>query len=262
MTLRVNRRRTTRDDYLSQLRESGISAQPGNVTRDSIMVDRPLSVDRLPGFSEGMVSVQDEAPQLAAELLQLQPGQYVLDVCAAPGGKTVHLLEACPGLKQVVALDISPERAALIRENLTRCGVEARIITADAAIDSTWWDGQPFDRILLDAPCTATGVVRRHPDIKLLRKPEDIAQSAAQQRRILQSVWTTLRAGGRLLYATCSVLREENEHNVDWFLRHQPDAREAPLPELGHTATTHGRQLLPGDRGMDGFFYACLTKSA
>jgi 16S rRNA (cytosine967-C5)-methyltransferase len=261
MTLRVDRRQTTRESYLAELRAAGISAHPGLAAPDALIVERPVPVDRLPGFAEGRVSVQDEAPQLAAELLDLQVGQRVLDVCAAPGGKTMHMLEACPGLAELVALDISAERAALIRENLDRGRSHAHIIVADAEADPAWWDGRAFDRILLDAPCTATGVIRRHPDIKLLRQPEDIAQASARQYRILQRIWPTLGTGGRLLYATCSVLREENEGNVARFLREHSDAREIPLPQLSDCAVAHGTQALPGDRGMDGFYYAALTKT-
>ena len=261
MTLRVDRRQATREAYLAELRETGIAAHPGLVSRDAIIIERPLPVERLPGFGEGRVSVQDEAPQLAAALMELAEGQRVLDVCAAPGGKTVHLLESCPDLAEVVALDISAERAALIRENLDRSRCAARVVVADAETAPTWWDGRPFDRILLDAPCTATGVIRRHPDIKLLRRPDDVAQAVIRQRRILQRVWPLLRGGGRLLYATCSVLREENEQNIAAFLRIQANAREIPLPGFGQRDITHGTQILPGDQGMDGFYYACLAKA-
>jgi 16S rRNA (cytosine967-C5)-methyltransferase len=261
MTLRVNRTRSSRDSYLARLLDCGIAAHPGHVAPDSVIIERPVGVERLPGFQEGVVSVQDEAPQLAAGLMQLEPGMRVLDVCAAPGGKTVHLIETCPDLAAVVALDVSADRAALIRDNLNRCGATAEVVIADAGDHSGWWNNEAFDRILLDAPCSATGVVRRHPDIKLLRQPDDIAQAATQQRRILRSVWNTLRVGGRLLYATCSILREENELNIEWFLQHQSDAREVALPQISNQAVARGVQILPGDRGMDGFYYACLTKT-
>lgn len=261
LVLRVNRRQATREAYLAELLEAGISAHPGLIAPDAVIVEQALAVERLPGFAAGRVSVQDEAPQLAAGLMDVQAEQRVLDVCAAPGGKTVHLLETCPGLAEVVALDVSAERAGLIRGNLARSGCQARVVIADAEAEPLWWDGRPFDRILLDAPCTATGVIRRHPDIKLLRKPGDIAQAAARQRRLLQRVWPTLRVGGRLLYATCSVLREENEVNIGWFLQQQNGASELPLTAISDRRVAHGAQILPGDRGMDGFYYACLTKT-
>jgi 16S rRNA (cytosine967-C5)-methyltransferase len=260
MTLRADRRQTTREAYCEALRSAEIAGNPGLAAPDAVILERPVPVERLPGFAEGQVSVQDEAPQLVAGLMDLQPGQRVLDVCAAPGGKTVHMLESCPDLAEVVALDVSSERAALIRENLARSRCEARVVVADAEAEPTWWDGKVCDRILIDAPCTATGVIRRHPDIKLLRKPEDVAQAAARQRRILHRVWPLLAGGGRMLYATCSVLREENEQNIAAFLQERPDAREIPLSGLSDHPVAHGAQILPGDRGMDGFYYACLLK--
>jgi 16S rRNA (cytosine967-C5)-methyltransferase len=260
MTLRVNRLRTARDSYLAILQQQHISAQCGQVSEDAVLIAKPVVVEDLPGFSEGLISVQDEAPQLAAGLLGARAGERVLDVCAAPGGKTTHLLEACPKLHELVALEISPERANRIRSNLTRTGLQATVLVGDATVISSWWDAVPFDRILLDAPCSATGVVRRHPDIKLLRKATDIAALAAQQRAILRAVWPTLKVGGRLLYITCSVLREENEQIIAWFLNAQPDAREVPIQAMWGRPLAHGRQILTGEGGMDGFFYACLTK--
>lgn len=260
MTVRVNRLQSTRDAYLATLENQNIPARSGKFSKDAVIVDKPMAVEDLPGFSEGLVSIQDEAPQLAAGLLGAYAGDRVLDVCAAPGGKTTHILEACPTLQDLVALDISPERANLIRSNLDRSHLHANVLVGDAAVTSSWWDGVQFDRILLDVPCSATGVVRRHPDIKLLRKPEDIARLGAQQRAILKAVWHALKSDGLLLYATCSVLREENEQIIAWFLRTQPDARELPIQAIWGRPVSHGRQILPGDDGMDGFFYACLTK--
>lgn len=260
MSLRVNRRKRSRDDYLGMLRQNGVAARAGTVSPDAVILDQPKPVSDIPGFADGTVSVQDEAAQLAAALLRLEPGQRVLDVCAAPGGKTLHLLEAEPGLRQVVALDISAERAQLIHENLQRSGLEATVLVADAAQPPAWWDEVPFDRILLDAPCSATGVIRRHPDIKLLRKDGDIESLAARQRTLLEAVWPALRAGGLLLYATCSVMKAENERIIAAFLQDHADAREIPIQAAAGHPARHGWQILPGDAAMDGFFYARLTK--
>lgn len=262
MTLRVNRRRSTRDSYLGLLRDNGYSATPGAFSPDAVILDEPRTVQELPGFAAGVVSVQDEAPQLAAGLLQLAAGQRVLDVCAAPGGKTAHLLEVSPELREVVALDISPERAELISANLKRGGLKATVQVADAMQLQDWWDGVPFDRILLDVPCSATGVIRRHPDIKLLRRASDIENLSQQQTALLQAVWPALEPGGVLLYATCSVMPAENQQVIAAFLALHPEARELPIDAPWGRPLQHGRQILPGDGGMDGFFYARLTKSA
>jgi 16S rRNA (cytosine967-C5)-methyltransferase len=260
LVLRVNRRRQSRDAYLAVLAEAGISAGSWGIAADAVIVETPVPVERLPGFAEGRVSVQDTAAQLAAPLLDLQPGQRVLDVCAAPGGKTLHILESCLGLQELVAVDIAPERTARIRDNLERAGLAATLITADATRPDTWWDGRPFDRILLDAPCSATGVIRRHPDIKVLRQPSDIHELVELQRGILEAAWTLLGAGGQLLYATCSVLRRENERRIGEFLAAHPEARELSIEAGWGRAVSHGRQILAGDSGMDGFFYARLEK--
>lgn len=260
MSLRVNRRRTTRDAYLDTLKRNNMSARAGTLSRDAVILDQPGAVLDLPGFADGMVSVQDEAPQLAAELLQLETGQRVLDVCAAPGGKTLHVLETGSGLREVVALDISAERAELIRANLDRSGLRATVVVADAKFPPNWWDGVPFERILLDAPCSATGVIRRHPDIKLLRRAGDIEQLSGRQYDLLASIWPTLNTGGLLLYATCSVMKEENERIIARFLQSHADARELPIEATWGRPALHGRQILPGDHGMDGFYYARLTK--
>lgn len=261
MTLRVNRRKTSRVEYLDLLAQNGISARPGLFGAEAILLDEALAVQRLPGFDEGWVSVQDEAPQLAAGLLQTAAGQRVLDVCAAPGGKTLHLLENEPGLREVVALDIAEERADLIRSSLKRAGLQADVRVADATRPGEWWDGKPFERILLDAPCSATGVIRRHPDIKLLRKPADIAALGQRQRELLTAIWPVLRPGGLLLYATCSVFKAENENVIEAFLLQHSDAREDPISAPWGRPASHGRQILAGDHGMDGFFYARLAKA-
>ncbi|MCU0735465.1 MAG: 16S rRNA (cytosine(967)-C(5))-methyltransferase RsmB [Methylotetracoccus sp.] len=260
MTLRVNRRRSTRPAYLTLLQQNGMPSRQGAVSPEAVILDQPRPVQELPGFAEGIVSVQDEAPQLAAGLLQLEAGQRVLDVCAAPGGKTAHLLEIGPALRELVALDISAERSASIQANLERAGLKATLVVADATRPVDWWDGRPFDRILLDAPCSATGVIRRHPDIKLLRRSSDIAPLGQCQRDLLEAVWRTLKPGGLLLYATCSVIKAENDENIEGFLQSRRDARELPIEAAWGRPARRGRQILPGDDAMDGFFYARLTK--
>jgi 16S rRNA (cytosine967-C5)-methyltransferase len=224
------------------------------------MLDKPVSVELLPDFVAGVVSVQDAAAQLAAGLLAVEAGQRVLDMCAAPGGKTAHILETQPDLKELVAVDIDAARMQRVGENLQRLHLSATILVGDAAKPETWWDGQLFDRILLDAPCSATGVIRRHPDIKLLRRPEDINQLHALQKAILEAVWPLLAPGGVLLYATCSVLKQENEQQIMAFLAAHPDALVELFADSWGRAVACGRQILPGDQGMDGFYYARLVK--
>ncbi len=262
MTLRVNRSRSAREDYLRLLERTGIAARRGAVGPDAVVLDQPRAVQDLPGFAEGIVSVQDEAPQLAADLLQPHDRQRVLDVCAAPGGKTVHLLECEPELREIVALDISTARADLIRANLARAGLQATVLVADAVRLREWWDGVPFDRVLVDAPCSATGVIRRHPDIKLLRRGPDVELLALGQRALLDAVWPTLAPGGVLLYATCSVMKAENDAVIAEFLQRHADAREFPIDAVWGRPLRHGRQILPGDLGMDGFYYARILKVA
>jgi len=262
LILRVNRRHGSRDAYLAELRCAGIEAEPCTFSRDGIRLLQPCDVKALPGFLEGRVSVQDEAAQLAADLLDLASGQRVLDACAAPGGKTCHLLEAEPGLQEVIALDLEPARLARVQENLERLRLKATLIAADGRATKVWWDGQPFQRILLDAPCSATGVIRRHPDIKLTRQEEDIAALAQLQGELLDALWPTLEVGGVLLYATCSVLPQENSDNIAAFLQRTPGARELDIPGTFGLKQAHGRQLLPQADGHDGFYYAKLIKIA
>lgn len=261
LTLRVNRLRQTRDTCLTQLAGQGITAHANPVCPSAITLEQPVPVEAIPGFRQGDLSVQDAAAQLAAELLQLRPGQRVLDVCAAPGGKTAHILEVCPELEELVAVDISDERLQRVQDNLDRIGLKARLQAGDASSPESWWNGQPFDCILVDAPCSATGVIRRHPDIKLLRQPEDIPALARTQRRILEAIWPLLAPDGVLVYATCSVLREENEDVIGQFLANHADAVETPLLADWGLAARHGRQILPGELNMDGFYYARLQKS-
>lgn len=262
LLLRINRRQGSREAYLAELLAAGIAAEPCVFSRDGIRLLEACDVKTLPGFMEGRVSVQDEAAQLAADLLDLAPGQRVLDACAAPGGKTCHLLEAEPGLSHVTAIDLEQSRLARVRENLDRLGLDAELIAADGRATKVWWDGKPFQRILLDAPCSATGVIRRHPDIKLTRQEADIAALAQLQGELLDALWPTLEVGGVLLYATCSVLPQENSDNIGAFLARTPGARELDITGPFGLKQAHGRQLLPQDGGHDGFYYAKLIKIA
>jgi len=262
LILRVNRRLRSRDAYLVELATAGIAASPCTYSRDGIVLAQACDVTGLPGFAAGHVSVQDEAAQLAADLLQLAPGQRVLDACCAPGGKTCHLLEVEPKLAHVLGVDLEAKRLVRVRENLARLGLEAELIAADGRDLASWWDGQPFQRILLDAPCSATGVIRRHPDIKLTRQASDITALATLQGELLDALWTTLEVGGILLYATCSVLPEENSDNIGAFLARTPGARELDIDGAFGLQQAHGRQLLPQVDGHDGFYYAKLIKIA
>jgi 16S rRNA (cytosine967-C5)-methyltransferase len=262
MILRVNRRHHTRDAYLGLLGETGIAASACVYSRDGIILDAAADVRSLPGFAEGWISVQDEAAQLAAGLLDLAPGQRVLDACCAPGGKTCHILEAEPALAGVVAVDLEAKRLVRVRENLERLGLSAELIAADGRDTPVWWDGKPFQRILLDAPCSATGVIRRHPDIKLTRQADDIAALAVLQGELLDAMWKTLEVGGILLYATCSTLPTENTEVIEAFLARTPGARELDLTTTAGIKQPHGRQLLAQEGGHDGFYYAKLIKIA
>lgn len=260
MTLRVNALRFSRDAYLDLLSEAGIQAQATRFAPHGIQLAAPVPVDRLPYFSDGAVSVQDEAAQLCTTLLDLAAGQRVLDACAAPGGKTCAILEACAGLDEVVAIDESADRLPRIEENLDRLDLNATVQQADAANIDQWWNGQPFDRILLDVPCSATGVIRRHPDIKLLRRESDIVPLAGIQLGLLSALWQTLKPGGRLVYATCSVFPQENHRIIRRFLKQTEDAVLLEPHLLWGRETDAGQQMLPVPQGHDGFFYAVLEK--
>ncbi len=260
MALRINRRRTDRDAWLQRARSEGLEGEAAPFTESGVVLARSAEVTGLPGFAAGEVSVQDAAAQLAAGLLDLHPGQRVLDACAAPGGKTAHIAEREPDLAELVAVDVEEERLRKVEENLQRLGLDARLVLGDASEPSSWWDGRPFDRILLDAPCSATGVIRRHPDIKVLRQPDDIPKVVVKQQQILESMWSLLSPGGILLYATCSVLKRENVQQVTEFIDKHPDARELPIAGAWGRGMSAGRQILPGEHQMDGFYYACLRK--
>jgi len=260
-SLRVNRLRMARADYLALLGGQALKAEPLAHTSHGILLERAVPVDDLPGFSDGLVSVQDGAAQLAAELLRLDAGQRVLDACAAPGGKTAQILETAPQLSGVTALDIDPRRLDRTAATLARLSLQADLVPGDAAAPSAWWDGRQYDRILLDAPCSATGVIRRHPDIKLLRKFDDIANLSSRQAEILQALWPLLVPGGILLYCTCSVLAEENCRQVKRFLQSHAGAAEVPIDAAWGHRCEHGMQILPGENEMDGFYFACLRKT-
>ena len=272
MWLRVNAARARVDEFIEMLRSMhDIGATTLKGFPAAVCPERPLAVDELPGFAEGRVSVQDAAAQLAAEWLDARAGMRVLDACAAPGGKTGHMLERADGRLDVVTVDIDAERNELIASSLERLGYSAQILTADVQATETWTpdvSGETtFDRILVDVPCSATGVIRRHPDIKFLRRPEDIPALAARQGHILDALWLLLRPGGRMLYATCSVLRAENHDVVADFLVRHPDASEIrspqiPVPEVVENGPGPGYQLLPGPANTDGFYYALMERSA
>ena len=266
--IRVNSQKSSRDDYALRLSdELGISTVTLPGFEDALRLERPIMVKELPGFSDGVVSVQDAASQLAADLLAPKSGMRVLDACAAPGGKATHLLERTHGQLDFVAVDVDQDRNALLQNNLERLGYRAEVITADALLTGSWWDGNLFDRILIDAPCSATGVIRRHPDIKFLRRAGDISMLADRQLNMLKKLWPLLKPGGRLLYATCSLLREENAGVVSRFLMQESAAREIrPLQgqvlKVGLDRTDVGYQMLPGSAETDGFYYALMEKTA
>jgi 16S rRNA (cytosine967-C5)-methyltransferase len=265
MWLRVNSQRTTADDYLAKLRDAGVGARAEARVPQAVVLDAPCDVRDLPGFAEGLVSVQDLGAQCVVFPLGLAAGQRVLDACAAPGGKTALIAEREPYLANLTAVDIDPQRLARVSENLSRGNLRADLVVGDASVPAPWWDGHPFDRILLDAPCSALGVIRRHPDIRLRKSPSDIDKMPHAQGRLLTAAWRMLKPGGRLVYATCTVTRSENRDVIAAFLSSTPDAISVPAegwegwPNFGE-ADEFGRQILPGEAGADGFYYAALTK--
>ncbi|WP_428034623.1 16S rRNA (cytosine(967)-C(5))-methyltransferase RsmB [Amphritea sp.] len=259
MTLRINQQKTSQNAYLKLLHDAGINATATPFSEVGIQLESPTDVSILPGFAYGFASVQDEAAQLSGVLLDLQPGQRVLDACAAPGGKLCHILEHQSELSHVTAIELESSRAARIEENLNRLNLSAEVIIADAAT-LNWWDGQEYDRILLDAPCSAAGVIRRNPDIKHLRQSEDIKVLADLQMAILRNCWQMLKPGGRLVYATCSVFPQENERVIERFIKAQADACHLPIKADWGIERPFGRQLFPQPQGHDGFYYAVLLK--
>lgn len=260
--LRVNSKRGSRTESLAAFHEAQIECDAPESPHNSIRVQEHQALNMLPGWSEGKFLVQDGAAQLAVEALAVKGGEYILDACAAPGGKTAHLAELV-GDGRILALDIAAARLTPINETLERLGLASekiRVSMADAADATSWWDGEQFDAILLDAPCSATGIIRRQPDIKWHRKAEDIGKLAELQARILRSLWPLLKPGGRMLYCTCSVLKEENEFQINRLVSEFRDAVVLPLDaKFGH-ASGLGRQRFPGEDKMDGFFYALIQK--
>ena len=261
MWLRANQQHHTSTDYQKLLATAEISINSVDSLSQAIELTRPTDVSKLPGFEQGWVSVQDSAAQQAARLLDCQKGDVVLDCCAAPGGKTCHILEQTPDITSMTAIDIEASRLVRVEENLTRLGLTAEVIAADAANAKTWWQGQQFDRILLDAPCSGTGVIRRHPDIKWLRKASDIDTLVILQQQILKETWSLLKPGGTLLYATCSILPQENSEQIEHFIENNTDVKLLHIDCAENTdKETIGWQLIPGEKNMDGFYYAKLLK--
>jgi len=265
MWLRVNRRRTTRDAMCETLRAAGFATRVSALAPDAVLIEPATDVRALPGFLDGRVSVQDAAAQLAVTVLAPRPGERILDLCAAPGGKTCHVLEQTGNDTEVLALDISEPRLRRVRDNLARLGLAATVQVGDAAKPAQWWDGRPYDAVLLDVPCSATGVIRRHPDIKILRRGRDIAALARTQADMLEAAWPIVKPGGRLLYASCSVLKAENQQVVRPFLERHDDASDCTPERTGQWDARRaedgpGYQRWTGDASMDGFYYACLAK--
>lgn len=261
MWLRANRRLVSRDDYARQLDEAGIEHARDDSLADALRIDTPLPVAALPGFDAGVVAVQDGSAQRVVDALDLPAAARVLDACAAPGGKAAHLVERQRDVR-VLALDIDERRVRRMREGFERLGHDIETRAVDATSPDAWWDGEPFDAIVIDAPCSATGIVRRQPDVLLHRRADDIDALAALQSRLLDALWPLLKPGGQLLYATCSILLQENSAQVDAFIARHADARPHPLDARFGREAGAGRQQLPGENGMDGFFYARIDKSA
>jgi 16S rRNA (cytosine967-C5)-methyltransferase len=259
MWLRVNRMRGDAAAYRAELMQAGIEAQIAPFAPDALCLSERLAPTTLPGWNAGAVSIQDLSAQLCAEAVATAPRMRVLDACAAPGGKTAHLLERAGGQLDLVALDVDPRRLQRVQDNLARLGLSAQLCVADAA-DPAAWDGRPFDRILLDAPCSGTGVIRRQPDIKLHRRATDLDPLMALQARLLDALWPMLAVGGRLVYATCSVLKDENERQIDAFLARTPNARPVALAAHFGRRSGAGAQRFPGEDGGDGFFHAVLER--
>ena len=262
--LRINRSKPEQGEVVAVLEKGGFSVASHSAAADAIRVTPAATVSDLPGFSEGRLSVQDPAAQLAVDLMDLQPQQRVLDACAAPGGKTCHMLERMPSI-EVTALDLSQRRLALVQENIDRLGFNQQagltLLVANAAETSDWWDGKTFDRILLDAPCTASGVIRRHPEIKWLRTTSQVQEVMRVQENLLKQLWPVLKEGGILVYATCSVLIDENKNQISRFLAKHDNAEAMTMDVPWGREQEPGRQILPGELEMDGFFYAKLRKT-
>ncbi|NNJ95782.1 MAG: 16S rRNA (cytosine(967)-C(5))-methyltransferase RsmB [Gammaproteobacteria bacterium] len=257
--LRVNLSKISVDDYLQQLGSHQMTAVRHSHALAALRLDTPMDVGQIPGFVDGLVSVQDAAAQMAAQLLAPKNDERVLDLCAAPGGKTCHLLELA-GTIELMAVELNPIRMQQVQQNIERLNLQAQLIVADATDTQSWWDGRSFDRILVDAPCSASGVIRRHPDIKSLRQAGDLVELTEIQQQILQQAWCMLKPGGTLVYATCSVLKMENEQQIESLLRSNVDVEEVMIDPNWGVACRYGRQLLPGTEDSDGFYYALLKK--
>lgn len=260
MYLRVNQLHHDRDAYLKKLNDVGIKGIPTLYTDYGVLLEQAMDVDQLPGFFTGEVSVQELAAQLSAGLLDLKSGQNVLDACAAPGGKSSLILETQPEIKSLTVVEKDPGRAKKLTETLSRLNLNAITKVSDINDLENWWDKEKFDRILLDAPCSATGVIRRHPDIKLLRTPEEVSNISELQMTLLSTLWQTLKSGGLLVYVTCSILKKENSNLIEEFLTNNNDCLLKPIDAQWGKDTGYGRQILTGQDNMDGFFYACLEK--
>ncbi len=260
MTLRVDLRQRSQSEQLTILLKEGMVASGHPLIDSAIELEKPSPVSEIKGFDDGQLSVQDAAAQIAANLLDCQPGMRVLDACSAPGGKAAHLLQANDDI-DLVAIELNQARLKLVRQNLARIKRKATLLCGDAASPQDWHEGALFDRILADVPCSASGVIRRHPDIKLLRRADDIPQVVNQQRNILNGLWSVLKPGGLLLYSTCSIFKQENEHQIRWFVENTDNCS---VPSLNSVQwgipVSLGRQILPGQHNMDGFYYACLEK--
>ena len=260
LTLRVNAIVSSREKLIAKFADADLKVEKCEFAENGIRLADAPPVTSLPGFSNGEFSVQDQAAQLAAIVLQPTAGERVLDACAAPGGKSCHLLELEPAI-ELVSVDEDAKRLERVEQNLDRLKLKAKVICGDAATPETWWDQKPFDAILLDAPCSALGALRKHPDIRLLRRESDIRVLSRQQLELLTALWPLLKPGGRLIYATCSVLKQENEDCVGRFLAETPDAAEGSIDAEWGIAASHGRQILPGQHQADGFYYAKLKKA-
>ena len=261
MYIRVNKLKTTRDNYLELLLKAGIKGHVTAFSPEGIKLEVPVDVNQLPQFRNGYASVQEYAAQLTTQLLDLETSQYLLDACAAPGGKLAQILENIPQQTRVMAIEPDRSRMTKLQQTLARLQLKSGLMHADARVVDSWWDGIYFDRILLDVPCSATGVIRRHPDIKLLRTPEDIDAVLKLQKELLSALWPLLKPGGKLLYVTCSVLNQENDQQINDFLIYHNDVKPVFINAVWGTATSFGRQILPGQDDMDGFYYACLQKT-
>lgn len=260
MTLRINTCRTSREDYIKRLAAAGIKGSAPDLSENAVTLAEPVDAEMLPDFLSGDVSVQDLGAQLAAPLLAPKANERILDACSAPGGKLAHLLEYQPALKEAVALEPKPERFKKLSNTLARTRLNATLIRDDARTPETWWDRRSFDRILVDAPCSASGIIRRHPDIKYLRTPADIKELVLLQTEILQALWPLLKKGGKLLYATCSIFAAENDGQIARLAGKYKNLRIMAIPGDWGMPTKYGRQILPGERKMDGFYYARLQK--